>query len=93
MTSHQDSSHQASPNARRPPENSQDWQEERSGRFSLLRQNVQPPGRPEAAAKKKGFKSKGNPAAVQFGDFFRHRILIKFGEIIHDYFLAKFERQ
>ena len=61
--------------------------------FSLLKQNVQPPGSPETAVTKRGFKSKGNHAAVQFGDFFRHRILIKFGQKINEYVLAKFERQ
>ena len=42
---------------------------------------------------KRGFKSKGNPAAVQFGDLSRHRILIEFGQKINEDFLAKFERQ
>ena len=58
-----------------------------------MRQNVQPPGSPETAVNKRGFKSKGNPAAVEFDDFFRHQSIVKIGQKIDESFFAKFERR
>ena len=58
--------------------------------FSLLRKNVQPLGRPDAAATRPAFKSKGKYAAVWFGHFLGNQKAIKFDRKIHDLFSAKF---
>ena len=63
---------------------------ERLGRFSNLREIVQPPGSPVVTATKSVFKNQGNSAAVRSGDIFENQNLIKFGQKNHDFFLAKF---